>query len=72
MKPRKSFLLRLNPDLYEAIESWAGQEMRSVNGQIEYILKETVRKRGKNISDDDAQCATGSASAEKHFPSDNC
>jgi hypothetical protein len=45
MKPRKSFPLRLNPDLYQAIEAWSRQEMRSVNGQIEFLLKEAVSKR---------------------------
>jgi hypothetical protein len=45
MKTRKPFLLRISPALYEALEKWAQQELRSVNGQIEYILKEAVRKR---------------------------
>jgi hypothetical protein len=45
MKSRKSFPLRLNPELYQAIEAWAHQEMRSVNGQIEFILMEAVNKR---------------------------
>jgi hypothetical protein len=45
MKSRKSFLLRIDPTLYEALEQWAAQELRSVNGQIEYILKEAVAKR---------------------------
>lgn len=46
MKPRKSFLLRISPDLYEALEAWAQQEFRSVNGQIESILQDAVRRRG--------------------------
>ncbi len=45
----KRFLLRLNPDLYEAIEAWAGQEFRSVNGQIEYLLHEALRRRGRHV-----------------------
>ena len=51
MKSRKSFLLRINPDLYEALEAWAQQELRSINGQIEFILKEAVRKRGRETGD---------------------
>ena len=47
MKPRKSFLLRISPDLYEALEAWAQQEFRSVNGQIEYVLQDAVRRRGR-------------------------
>ncbi len=49
MKSRKSFLLRITPELYEALEAWAQQEFRSVNGQIEYLLKEAVRKRGRLV-----------------------
>ena len=47
MKERKSFLLRMNPALYESLEAWAEQELRSLNGQIEYLLKEAVAKRRK-------------------------
>ena len=45
MEPRKPFLLRIDPELWRALEAWAEAEMRSVNGQIEYLLKEAVRKR---------------------------
>jgi hypothetical protein len=41
---RKSFLLRIEKQLYDDIESWAQQEMRSVNGQIEYILRQAALK----------------------------
>ncbi len=42
---RKPFLLRLPPELHREIQAWAEQEMRSVNGQIEYLLREAVRAR---------------------------
>ena len=42
---RKSFLLRLPPDLYEDLERWAAQDLRSVNSQIEFLLREQLRKR---------------------------
>jgi hypothetical protein len=45
MKSRKAFALRIDPDLYVELESWAQQEFRSVNGQIEFILREAVRRR---------------------------
>jgi hypothetical protein len=49
MKERKPFLLRMDPALFEALEGWAAQELRSLNGQIEYILKEAVaRRRGED------------------------
>ena len=54
MKSRKSFLLRISPALYQEVEAWAQQELRSVNGQIEYLLKEAVTKRRRLASSDDA------------------
>jgi hypothetical protein len=45
MAERKSFLLRMDPDLYAALESWAQEQLRSVNGQIEFVLREAVRQR---------------------------
>jgi len=42
---KKSFLLRVDTQLWNEIQGWAAQELRSVNGQIEYILKEAVAKR---------------------------
>jgi hypothetical protein len=45
MEPRKSFLLRMDPALWAELESWARQELRSVNGQIEYVLKQAVLRR---------------------------
>jgi hypothetical protein len=41
---RKSFLLRISPELYAALERWAADELRSVNAQIEYVLADAVRK----------------------------
>ena len=41
-----------SPALYEALEGWAQQELRSLNGQIEYILKEAIAKRRKAISEE--------------------
>jgi len=47
MKSRKSFLLRLDPALYDALDRWAQQELRSVNGQIEFLLKQAVLARDR-------------------------
>lgn len=52
MKSRKTFLLRISPALYAELEAWAQQELRSVNGQIEYILKDAVGKRNRSFVDD--------------------
>jgi hypothetical protein len=42
---RKTFLLRIPPDLWKELEKWAADELRSVNGQIEYLLRQAVEKR---------------------------
>ena len=47
MEQRKSFLLRMSPALWNELEAWAQDELRSVNGQIEYLLKQAVRQRKK-------------------------
>jgi hypothetical protein len=44
---RKSFLLRISPELYESLERWAADELRSVNAQIEYLLADAVRRAGR-------------------------
>ena len=48
MEGRKSFLLRINPNLWKELEAWAQEELRSVNGQIEYVLKQAVNQRKKS------------------------
>jgi hypothetical protein len=45
MPERKSLPLRISPSLYEEIKAWAEQDMRSVNSQIEVILRDAVQKR---------------------------
>ncbi|MBR2582863.1 MAG: PTS ascorbate transporter subunit IIC [Oscillospiraceae bacterium] len=45
---KKQVPLRLSPKLYDAIASWAEDDFRSINGQIEYLLSECVRQRKKN------------------------
>lgn len=47
MPKRKSFLLRVDPELYDVLEAWAAAELRSVNGQIEYVLRDAVRRVGR-------------------------
>lgn len=47
MAERKAFLLRISPELWEALEQWAADELRSVNGQIEFVLARAVRDAGR-------------------------
>lgn len=46
MAERKSYLLRVDPDLWAEIERLAQSELRSVNGQVEYLLREALERRG--------------------------
>jgi hypothetical protein len=47
MNEKKRFLLRLDPRLYDLLERWAADELRSVNTQIEFLLREAARKAGR-------------------------
>jgi hypothetical protein len=49
---RKPFLLRLPPDLHKELQAWAEQELRSLNGHIEYLLRDAVRRRRSAGGDD--------------------
>jgi len=44
---KKSFVLRLNAETYEALEKWAEDEFRSVNGQLEWLIDQQLRKAGR-------------------------
>jgi hypothetical protein len=44
---RKPFLLRVDRALLDAVQRWADDELRSLNGQIEFLLREAVRQRGR-------------------------
>ena len=48
---KKSFLLRINQDLWKELEAWAADEFRSVNGQIEFILKRAVLTRRGGVKE---------------------
>ncbi len=52
-KDKKSFVLRINSETMSAIEKWAADEFRSVNGQLEFLITDALRKAGrlKNIND---------------------
>ncbi len=47
MIEKKKFLLRLDGDVYAALEKWAADDLRSVNAQMEFVLKEAARKTGR-------------------------
>jgi hypothetical protein len=47
MNERKSILLRLDPAVHDALARWAGEELRSTNAQIEYLLRRTLSQAGR-------------------------
>lgn len=53
MAQRKSFLLRLPPQLLEELNRWAKDDLRSLNAQIEFLLREAVRRRRRQLQDND-------------------
>ena len=55
MAERKSLLLRLNPALYEEIQRLAAEDLRSVNGEIEYLLREAVERRRRPVKGEKAE-----------------
>jgi hypothetical protein len=47
MAEKKAFVLRVNPEMLKELEAWAQQDFRSVNGQIEFLLSEALKKQRK-------------------------
>lgn len=47
----KSFVLRVDPDTMDALERWAADEFRSINGQLQWIISEALRKSGRDKKD---------------------
>ena len=47
MPRKKSFPLRINEETWEALRRWSDEELRSVNGQVEYVIREALRKAGR-------------------------
>ncbi|WP_374402569.1 hypothetical protein [Niveibacterium sp.] len=56
---KKSFPLRIDPAVWEALARLAGAEMRSVNAQIEYLLRESLARRGIKLKEDESPDAPG-------------
>jgi hypothetical protein len=44
---KKAFLLRVDPDVFDAVQRWAADDLRSANGQIEFILRQALRDAGR-------------------------
>ena len=58
--PRESFLLRTDPKILDALRRWADDDLRSVNAQLEFILREAVRNAGRLGDEPDDESPTAS------------
>lgn len=65
MAERKPFLLRLDPVTHKALQAWADSELRSINGQIEYLLREALRAAGRLPSSQGAEAQGGTGNKSK-------
>ena len=52
MAERKPFLLRVDGALLDAMRAWAEDELRSLNGQIEFVLREALKRRGRRVPEE--------------------
>jgi hypothetical protein len=68
MAKRESFLIRLDPKILSSIRKWADDEMRSVNGQIEYLLRQCASRAGR--LNDSKQATQDAPSTPVEKPSD--
>lgn len=51
MAEKKPFLLRVDRSLLDAYQRWAADELRSVNGQLEFVLRDALRRAGRKVED---------------------
>jgi hypothetical protein len=49
LSTKKSFVLRIDEEVYKAIEKWAGDEFRSVNGQLEWLINKALKDNGRKV-----------------------
>jgi hypothetical protein len=55
MAKKKNFVLRLDPEMFKAVEKWAADEFRSVNGQFEWIIDNALRRAGRRRKGEDKE-----------------
>jgi hypothetical protein len=57
MPDRKAFLLRIDPEVLDAVQRWANDDLRSLNGQIEFVLRRVLRNEGRLAGTDGSEKA---------------
>ena len=65
MAERKTFLVRLDPALHEALQRWADADLRSLNAQIEFLLRDALREADRLPKQPPAETETGTSSSEE-------
>ena len=58
-KDVKPFLLRIDPRVLAAVQKWAEEDLRSLNGQIEFVLRQALAKRGIKLTDEPGEGERG-------------
>lgn len=61
MAERKPFLLRIDPAVLDALQKWAADDLRSLNGQIEFVLRQVLQREGRLASGDARRAKKGRA-----------
>lgn len=64
MATKKSFALRLQPQMYDSLQRWADDDLRSLNAQIEWALREALRRAGRWPAPDAAEASDTAANRE--------
>lgn len=68
MAERKSFLLRIDPALLEKVQRWANDDLRSLNGQIEFLLRRALRESGRESVRDRENTAVDHSNSSSSSP----
>ena len=61
MADRKPFLLRIDRDILDAVQRWADDDLRSLNGQIEFLLRRELKEAGRDVGSEDRRKNTRNA-----------
>ena len=61
MAERKAFLLRIDPTVLDAVQRWANDDLRSLNGQIEFLLRRVLKEAGRDAKRDKDSAKDGSS-----------
>lgn len=59
---RKPFLLRMDPEVFDDLQRWADDDLRSLNGQIEFVLRKALQQAGRSVRDGEPSSASAQSS----------